>query len=292
MAKFGIAAVLLAALLLGAWALRRERPAETPRKPRHEHRNCAHAPAEPVKTATREEVAKTESEFAARLREPADPDELRAWIAAELSEGRLAPAAVVARMLAEKDMGILDVLMGVLRADPPQANRPEVIAAFVEMTRHPSRDHRQVAAAFLAESWDRDGAVCRALLDLARAEPDTDVRLTAISAFGEFTVKNPSAAPAVNDELLRLASTNEGAVRAMSLGSLNMVEATDEVLRDLATHVADASLDVRVAVYEKLGQAREAHRPAARATLEAARSRENTEIGRQQIDAAFNKNHR
>lgn len=175
------------------------------------------------------------------------------------------PREVVRRIETDLD----DETMGEIRANPPVADDPEVVNAFLRTARGPgSEERRRVAIAFLGGAWDQTGEVRRVLLDLARSDPSERVRLSAVVAFQEYTIRNFGVAEEVNRELLALAAASGVKLRAAALESLDMFQASEATVSAMRAYEADPSPEVRAAVYEKLGDQR------ALPALEAAFARE------------------
>jgi hypothetical protein len=184
------------------------------------------------------------------------------------------------RIRVENDVAVLDVLMGVLKENPPVANEPEVVQSFLRMAQETaSEDRRQVALAFLGGAWDQNGDVGRLLLDLSRAEPSPRVRLSALAALEEYTIRNPAGAEAVNGELLAIASAAPPLVRSASLRSINMGEAGAGTVRGVIGHTEDPAVEVRICAYERLGESKADFRGMVLSALEVALERERDEVG-------------
>jgi hypothetical protein len=303
--KLSLAGAGVIGLLIGAFALGRRaspEPAPSAKKapaaaPQHHHEDegCHHPP--PAEPPTPEEIAKAKARFQdvvpmiSRLSESGKIEQLndlQNWLGAQLSEGKITAQEILERFRAEKDMAVLDVLMGVLKANPPVADQPEVISEFVQFATTPGdEDRRRVAIAILAGVWDRSGDVRRTLLDLARNESDLNVKLSAIVAFNEYTIRNHTIAESVNQDLLSLAGSTDATVRSVAVQSINMVEAGADTVKGIAALAADATVEVRVAAYDRLGEVRAEHRSTALSTLESAFASERDEVGMGQLVIAM-----
>lgn len=288
--KYSLAGVAAIALILGAFAVGRavapksevtgttKTPAKAPAAAdTHEHdgHDCGLHPQETPREITPEERTKAREQLQSKVD---DLNKLQEWLTIQLGEGTITGADILERMRGEKDMTVLDTLMGVLKAYPPEANKPEIVEAFLRMSREGDQDRRQVALAFLGGVWDQTGEVRRSLMDIARAEPNEHVRHSALNAFVEYSNRNPQAAEAINTDLLGLAAADPKA-RPVSLSVLNMLEASEATVKGLASFATDSDIAVRVSVYDRLGDVKPEHRPIALQSLENAFTGERDEVG-------------
>ncbi len=250
----------IAILSTGAlWLSPRERPSRS--RSASEAQDSPPARTDLVQVSERKSGPSTENENREGL------EDLRSSLETALAEGRIAPEEILGRMMAEEDSAVLDILMGTLKADPPTANRADVLAAFLQMARaHPRKEHRQVATVFLAGAWDLDGIVHRTLLDVARLDGEFAVRLAAVAAFEEYSVRNPVWSGEVRTSLLALAAAEE-ILRERAIAALPMWSATEETIRLVAGFLSDGSAEVRRAAFDCLTRTPPTHRSLARSLV-------------------------
>lgn len=287
--KYSLAGVAVVALLLGAFAVGRsvgKKKNEAPvtstkpasRTPEHHEESGDdhhHMPAETPRAVTAEDRAKALEQYDAKIK---DLNQLQEWLVIQLGEGTLTGADLLEKFRNEKDASILDVLLAALEQQPPVANSPEVVAAMLRFAREGDADHRQYALGFLGKLWDQDGEVRRNLLDVARTDPNLNLRFTAINSFVAYSIKNPQTAEAVNADLLGLAAS-DASVRAVSIAAVSLVEASDATVKSIAGFASDTDIGVRVSVYEQLGYVKAEQRSIALQTLENSFASERDEVG-------------
>jgi len=284
-ARWAVPLTAGAALLLGSYlAGRAGTPAPHPRAVEtHAHR-CAHPPPETRPDPTPEEKSRATDqlrELRADLRRvaanrPAQLNELQNFLSANLAEGKITAAQVIEMFRSETDAAALDVLQGVLAANPEVADAPGILDGFLSLARE-DRDpaRRQSAVAFLGSAWDRDGRVRDALLSLAQAGNDEAVRLAALGTLPAYAAKNRDQAEAVNAGLLDLARREPTAeMKAQALGALGVHGASERVFLEVSHFLVDASPGARFAAAEKLGDAPPVLRPHALGALDQALARE------------------
>jgi hypothetical protein len=283
-----------AALALGGYLAGRAGGPETPAPPTSAkpHARCAHPPpelrAEPAaeeKARAADRLQELQAEFRRVAAErPAQLNALQNFLAANLAEGKIGAAQVLEMFRSETDAAALDVLQGVLAANPEAADRPGILDAFLAIAREDGDpDRRRAAVAYLGAAWDRDGRAGDALLALAGPGGHEALRRAALGTLPAYAAKHPERAEALNAGLLDLARREpDGELRAQALGAVGVHAAPERVFRELAPFLADAAPGARFAAAEKLGDAPPAFRPAALEALDRALARE-PEPGTRQI---------
>ena len=233
-------AVLAAAalFLLGFAAARARGPEEPPPRPARRPetpRPREEAPAQPPAPVPAAPASPGEQAVAPPGRAP-QLNDLQNYLAANLAEGKITADQVVAMFRTETDASTLDLLQGVLTANPEAADRPGVLDAFLALARDDaSAARRQAAIAFLGSAWDKDGRVRDALFGLARSGSDASIRMSALGTLPSYAVKNHEQAAAVNTALLEIARTDADAdLRAQAISSVGLRGAKEETLRQVA----------------------------------------------------------
>ncbi len=256
--KTALAVLAAAALfLLGFAAARARGPEEAPRPARRAEaprpQEAAPPPA-PVPAASAPPSADPAAAVPSRAPQLND---LQNYLAANLAEGKITSDQVVAMFRTETDASTLDLLQGVLSANPEAADRPGVLDAFLALARDDANSaRRQAAIAFLGSAWDKDGRVRDALFGLARSEGDVATRMTALGTLPSYAVKNHEQAAAVNAALLEIARTDGNPdLRAQAISSVGVRGATEETLLQVAHFLDDPSPSARLASADRLGDA-------------------------------------
>lgn len=283
------AAILFGAFLAGRASGRSDEPAPVPpvRKAPAAHAECAHPPAEPPKTISPEERSTAAGELKklqADLRQVASDrtaqlNSLQNFLGAGLAEGKITSDQILEMFRTETDPATLDLLQGVLAANPEAADRPGVLEAFLRFaTGDPDFARRQCAIAFLGSAWDKDGRVRDALLEMAGGQGDLALRLTAIGTLPAYAVKNRAQVEAVNAGLLVLARKDGNAdVRAQALGAVEIRSANEAAVRQIAESLLDPAPAPRLAAAERLGETPPELRRAVLPSIESALARETQE---------------
>ena len=203
-------------------------------------------------------------------------NELQALLKASLKNNTLTPTGVIMMFKEETDASILDVLQGVLAANPDYANAAGVTEAFVAIAQaDPNPSRRQTAIAYLGTAWDKDGKVKDVLLGIVRDDQDMGARMSALGTIKAYTAKNWTKADAVSNQLLQIAQTaKDSDVRAEAVNSLDIHLGGEKAAAPLLSFLADTQSMVRLAAAEKLGDAAPTARPAVVNALEQAVARE------------------
>lgn len=272
-----LAAVAL--FLLGFAAARARGPEEAPARPARRSeapRPREEAPSQPPAPVPAAPAPTAELPAALPGRAP-QLNDLQNYLASNLAEGKITADQVVAMFRTETDASTLDLLQGVLSANPEAADRPGVVDAFLALARDDaSSARRQAAIAFLGSAWDKDGRVRDALFGLARSEGDVAIRMTALGTLPSYSVKNHEQAGAVNAALLEIARTDGNAdLRAQAISSVALRGTKEETLRQVAFFLDDPSPSARLASADRLGDAPPEARLAAIEALDRSLARES-----------------
>ncbi len=286
----GTAAALGAAVLLGAAYLAgRAGAGEEPAPPRkHDHAAaCVHPPADPapvVAPGEKEKAAVQLRDLQADLRKVASNrtaqlNDLQNFLSNNLAEGKISALQVLDMFRTETDAATLDLLQGVLAANPEAADQPGVLDAFLTFAASdPDPARRLTALAFLGSAWDKDGRVREALFAAARPGGDLETRLTALGTFQAYAAKNRGQAESVNSGLLDLAKADPNAdIRAQALGAVEIRSAGEAIVLRVSEFLLDPGPAARLAAAERLGDAPPETQRAVVQAVDAALARETEE---------------
>ncbi|MBI5368375.1 MAG: HEAT repeat domain-containing protein [Planctomycetes bacterium] len=221
--------------------------------------------------------------------ETADPgnlnyaqDLVRKYLAGDPEKGR----EVVELLRAEKDLQVMDLLVGALAQDALVANDPGVIESFLQMAeRGDDPNLKRESLIFLAGVQQSPAGFADRLSRLGRDDADSGVQASALQALGQYAASHPQESVAVTKDLLEVAQgAREPMVRAAALGAINVEQAGAPGLQALGGLVQrDADGGVRIAAAEALGGVRAADRGAALTVMEAAYRQEPDEAVRRSL---------
>ena len=203
-------------------------------------------------------------------------NELQALLNTALKNGSLSSMGIVGMYKEETDQSILDVLQGVLAANPDYANAAGVTETFTEMARtDQNASRRQTAIAYLGTAWDKDGKVKDTLIEIARNGKDIGLRMCALGTLKAYLVKNWTQTEAVTTQLLSVAQNDKNEdVRAQALYSMEIHTGGEKAAMSVLGFLQDSQPVVRLATAEKLGDAAPTARPAVVNALEQAIAQE------------------
>lgn len=184
-------------------------------------------------------------------------NDLQRELATSYSNGRITLSHLLSRVESEEDVAVLDLLCSTLRSDPSRTGDEEVVQSFLRLARRPGHGGRQrVALAFLAGIPDSSGLILNALVDVMRTDADPDVRGTSIAALAEYASKNAQRSPSVRGALEPCLRDPSPVIRAAAVRSFPIVYPSADELHSILVLGNDSEMEVRVAVYEKLGDVR------------------------------------
>lgn len=209
-------------------------------------------------------------------------DLVRKYVTGDVTKAR----EVVELIRAEKDLQVLDLLVGAISQDPAVANDPGIVDSFLQMAEQGGDPNlRRESLLFLGSVGQPTGDFVARIVRLGKSDTDAGVQAGAVQALAQFASTHAEQAGAVARDLLEVAqAAHDPMVRATAVAALAAPDASEDGLRVLGGLVrGDSDSTVRIAAAEALGGVRAANRGAALTSLEAAFRQEPEEAVRRSL---------
>ncbi|MBI3272343.1 MAG: hypothetical protein HYZ53_25350 [Planctomycetes bacterium] len=221
--------------------------------------------------------------------ESADPgnlnyaqDLVRKYVTGDVAKAR----EVVELLRTEKDLQVLDLLVGALSQDPQIANDPGIVDSFLALAeRGDDPNLRREALLFLSSVSQASSDFVERLARVGKGDADSGVQAGAIQALAQYASTHPDQAAALGHEILDVAqSARDPMVRATAVASIPAANLGDDTLRILGGLVRqDADGTVRIAAAEVLGGVKASARAPVLGFLESAFRQEGEEAVRRSL---------